>query len=68
MPLPERILVDTSAFYALVSANDSFHQGAESAHERLIDRENAFESFGGCRSKAPETLRKPSAKATRKDV
>ncbi len=39
MPLPEKVLVDTSAFYALVSANDSFHRRAGEAFERLIDRE-----------------------------
>ena len=39
MPLPERILIDTSAFYALISATDSFHQRASETYERLVDRE-----------------------------
>ena len=39
MPLPERVLIDTSAFYALVSQSDSFHEQAKTAYERLIDRE-----------------------------
>lgn len=34
MSLPEKVIIDTSAFYALMSANDSFH--------RLIDREQEF--------------------------
>ena len=39
MPLPERVLIDTSAFYALLSASDSFHQRARGTYERLIDRD-----------------------------
>ena len=39
MPLPERVLIDTSAFYALISANDDFHQQARQTYESLIDRE-----------------------------
>ena len=40
MPLTEqRVLMDTSAFYALLSTNDSFHQRAKVTYERLIDRE-----------------------------
>ena len=38
MPLPERVLFDTSAFYALVSESDSLHQRATVAYERIIDR------------------------------
>jgi predicted nucleic acid-binding protein len=39
MPPPEVILIDTSAFYALVSARDEFHERAVSTFEYLIDRE-----------------------------
>lgn len=39
MSLPERVLVDTSAFYALISASDNFHLQARRAYENLIDRE-----------------------------
>ena len=37
--MPERVLVDTSAFYALFSETDLFHYRARVAYERLIDRE-----------------------------
>ena len=37
--MPERLLVDTSAFYALFSATDLFHDRARAAYERLVDRE-----------------------------
>lgn len=39
MPLPERVLLDTSALYALLSTTDAFHQEAKETYERLIDRE-----------------------------
>lgn len=39
MALPDRVLVDTSAFYALRSATDEFHARARDSYERLIDRE-----------------------------
>ena len=39
MALPRQILVDTSAFYALRSATDLFHNRARVAYERLLDRE-----------------------------
>lgn len=39
MPLPERVLIDTSAFYAMLSSNDEFHQPANQTYERLVDRE-----------------------------
>ena len=39
MVLPERVLIDTSAFYALRSATDLFHTRASAAYERLLDRE-----------------------------
>lgn len=39
MPLPERVLIDTSAFYALVSPTDEFYEAARRAYERLLDRE-----------------------------
>lgn len=37
--MPEKIIVDTSAFYALVSANDLFHSRAKIIYERLIDQD-----------------------------
>jgi predicted nucleic acid-binding protein len=39
MPLPERTIIDTSAFYALISATDAFHPQAKLAYERLVDWE-----------------------------
>ena len=39
MPLPEDVVVDTSAFYALISASDEFHDSAVAAYERLVDRD-----------------------------
>ena len=39
MALPDRVLVDTSAFFALRSATDLFHDRASLAYEALIDRE-----------------------------
>ena len=39
MALPESVLVDTSAFYALISATDEFHGRARAAYERLLDRD-----------------------------
>jgi hypothetical protein len=39
MAIPERVLVDTSAFYALLSSTDEFDERARTAYERLLDRE-----------------------------
>ena len=39
MPLPEKVIIDTSAFYALMSAKDAFHSRAADTYEQLIDRE-----------------------------
>lgn len=39
MPSPKRVVVDTSAFYALISSSDSFHTQAKLSYERLIDWE-----------------------------
>lgn len=39
MALPEQVVVDTSAFYALLSATDAFHTRAAETYERLLDRE-----------------------------
>lgn len=39
MALPERIVIDTSAFYALISATDNFHASAEAHYEIIKDRE-----------------------------
>lgn len=39
MPLPERIIIDNSAFYALLSVRDPNHREAVLTYERLIDRE-----------------------------
>ncbi len=36
---PSRVVVDTSAFYALVSSTDAFHIEAKSSYERLLDWE-----------------------------
>lgn len=42
MVLPERVLIDTSAFYTLHSATDRFHSRANVTYERLLDREQGF--------------------------
>lgn len=42
MASPERVLMDTSAFYALLSARDLFHARARDAYEQLLDRESEF--------------------------
>lgn len=39
MPPAERVILDTSAFYALFSSLDSFHASAKAAYERLLDWE-----------------------------
>ena len=39
MVLSEKVVVDTSAFYALVSASDEFHDSAEANYEVLKDRD-----------------------------
>ncbi len=39
MPPPERVIIDTSAFYALISSTDAFHTQAKLAYERLLDWE-----------------------------
>jgi predicted nucleic acid-binding protein len=39
MPSPERVVIDTSAFYALISSTDTFHTQAKLAYERLLDWE-----------------------------
>jgi len=39
MPFPETVILDTSAFYALISSTDAFHIQARSAYERLLDWE-----------------------------
>ena len=39
MALAENIVVDTSAFYALASESDEFHDSAVSIYEDLVDRE-----------------------------
>lgn len=38
MPLPERVLIDTSAFYALISTTDIFHTRASWTYRGLLDR------------------------------
>ena len=35
--MSDKILIDTSAFYALVSASDEFHPKAKGTFERLVD-------------------------------
>ena len=39
MTFPKRIVVDTSAFYALVSGTDSLHEQAVLSYERILDWE-----------------------------
>lgn len=39
MPLPERILIDTSAFFALLSSSGLFHDQAKETFERVLDRD-----------------------------
>lgn len=39
MPLPERVIIDDSAFYALLSLTDTNHEEAVHTYERLLDRE-----------------------------
>ncbi len=39
MPLPDRVLIDTSAFYALLSASDTFHARASATFDRSADRD-----------------------------
>ncbi len=39
MPLPERIFIDSSAFLAVLSAEDANHNLAVQTYERLVDRE-----------------------------
>ena len=39
MPATERVIIDTSAFYALASSTDNFHAEAKVAYERLLDWE-----------------------------
>lgn len=39
MPSPKKVIVDTSALYALISATDAFHTQARSSYERLLDWE-----------------------------
>ena len=38
MEPPSRVLIDTSAFLAIQSTSDEFHQHAMSIYERLVDR------------------------------
>lgn len=39
MPLPERVIIDSSAFFTLLSENDPNHILAVEAYRRLVDRE-----------------------------
>ena len=39
MALPENVLIDTSAFYALAWDEDIFHDRARDEYDRMIDRE-----------------------------
>lgn len=39
MASPARVILDTSALYALVSSTDAFHARAKSSYERLLDWE-----------------------------
>ena len=40
--MADRVLVDTSAFYALVSSEDEFHQRASDTYTALVDRRVAL--------------------------
>lgn len=42
MALADRVLIDTSAFYALRSATDRFHRRANGTYERLFDKKKLF--------------------------
>lgn len=39
MAISDRVVIDTSAFYALASGDDRFHDNARYTFERLIDHE-----------------------------
>ena len=39
MAISDRVVIDTSAFYALASGGDRFHDSARYTFERLIDHE-----------------------------
>ena len=39
MALPDTVILDTSALYALVSESDQFHAAAVRAFAELVDRE-----------------------------
>jgi predicted nucleic acid-binding protein len=39
MPLPDKVLIDTSAFYALLAASDTFHTRASATFDRIADRD-----------------------------
>lgn len=39
MPPLERVIIDTSAYYALISSLDNFHASAKLAYGRLLDWE-----------------------------
>lgn len=39
MTSSKKIVIDTSAFYALISSTDTFHIRAKSAYERVLDLE-----------------------------
>ena len=39
MPLPERIMIDTSAFYALATDDDEFSGSAAETYGRMLDRD-----------------------------
>lgn len=42
MAAPERVLIDTSALYAIVSVTDRFHNQARDSYEMLLDGESEF--------------------------
>ncbi len=37
-----RVLIDTSAFYALLSSSDLFHEDAKDAYQLLVNREHSL--------------------------
>lgn len=42
MAHPEKVVIDTSAFYALISAGDGFHSRAAASYEIFKDRDVEF--------------------------
>ena len=50
----EKIVVDTSAFYALISVSDDFHSTAAASYEVLKDRDVELVAAGKITARGPE--------------